>query len=252
MTGKRMPTSLPLTDETLLGFLPLTVLDAIPGTIAAEVFIPGCPYRCPLCHNHHLVKFTGSEDQLVPWGEILKQIQHSRLLSCLVVSGGEPMASPKIVEGIAEFAKENYLWLKIDTSGAYPWELSFLLFADLVDYVALDFKGLNYCKVAGLRTGEDTGDLGMAGFITALRLLRTSSTRFLIRTTACKEFHTSRTLRAMADILVCNHIPLDNWQIRDVQITKDTLSGKVFTPIPDKDFPEELSKYRVNPSQIKE
>lgn len=32
------------------GFLPFTTID-YPGKLAATVFVQGCPWRCPYCHN---------------------------------------------------------------------------------------------------------------------------------------------------------------------------------------------------------
>ena len=55
----------------LAGFVPLSLCD-YPGRVAAVVFTQGCNFRCPWCHNGHLLPLLSdpskkrvSEDEVV-------------------------------------------------------------------------------------------------------------------------------------------------------------------------------------------
>lgn len=47
------------------GFLETSFLDW-PGKVAAVIFLPGCNFRCPYCHNHPLVPCP-QEIPTIPW-----------------------------------------------------------------------------------------------------------------------------------------------------------------------------------------
>ena len=42
---------------TFAGFVPLSLCD-YPGCVASVLFTQGCNFRCPWCHNPHLVPTT--------------------------------------------------------------------------------------------------------------------------------------------------------------------------------------------------
>ena len=70
------------------GFTKTTLLD-YPGKIAAVIFLGGCNFRCPFCHNASLVL---SPDQPSPCSleDILNTLKKRRnLLDGVCISGGE-------------------------------------------------------------------------------------------------------------------------------------------------------------------
>ena len=58
-----------------------------PGTLAAVVFIAGCPWRCHYCHNPELQTRAARYD----WREVRAFLATRQgLLDAVVFSGGEP------------------------------------------------------------------------------------------------------------------------------------------------------------------
>ena len=57
-----------------------------PGTLAAVVFIAGCPWRCHYCHNPELQTRAARYD----WREVRALATRQGLLNAVVFSGGEP------------------------------------------------------------------------------------------------------------------------------------------------------------------
>jgi len=159
-----------------------TSLIDFPGRVAAVAFLPGCNFRCPYCQNAALVA-PGSapaagapgEDEFLSLGEVEAFLERRRrLISGLVISGGEPLLHEES-SGLAALAREAGLAVKLDTNGYFPERLGSLD----ADYVALDFKTSPsaYARVApGL---PDAGERVLA----SLDALRSSGREFEVRIT---------------------------------------------------------------------
>lgn len=106
-----------------------------PGTPSLVIFLAGCPFRCPYCHNPELIE--GGKN--TPLKDIYKKILESKgLVDALVISGGEPLLQIDEIEKILEFAKSQNFKTKLDTNGYQPKYIDRI--KELVDYVALDVK----------------------------------------------------------------------------------------------------------------
>ena len=58
------------------GLQKMTLLD-YPGHVACTVFLGGCDFRCPFCHNYEMV--DGSLDPLMDDDELIKFLEkHNR------------------------------------------------------------------------------------------------------------------------------------------------------------------------------
>lgn len=122
----------------ILGLQKLTLLD-YPGRTACTVFMGGCNFRCPFCHNAPLV-LPGREQEPYTEEEVLSYLKkRAGLLDGVCVSGGEPT----LQEGLDAFLRQvkalGYQ-VKLDTNGSRPEALRALLRQGLVDYVAMDVK----------------------------------------------------------------------------------------------------------------
>lgn len=110
-----------------------------PGYISSTVFLAGCNFRCPFCHNSELVLDPGR----VPTLELnffLSYLDSRKgWLDGLCLSGGEPLLHGD-VEVLARVIKERGFLVKIDTNGAFPERLEYLVKEGLVDWVAMDIK----------------------------------------------------------------------------------------------------------------
>ncbi len=117
------------------GLVPLTTVDW-PGALAAVVFCQGCPWRCPYCHNPHLLPARGA--RMVPWAEVRRLLERRRgLLDGVVFSGGEPTVQPALAAALDEVRGLGFR-TGLHTAGPYPRRLAALL--PRLDWVALDVK----------------------------------------------------------------------------------------------------------------
>jgi pyruvate formate lyase activating enzyme len=132
------------------GFVPLSLCD-YPGRVAAVVFTQGCNFRCPWCHNGHLLPLEPNPETRVSEEHVLDVLAERRTrLGGVVVSGGEPTlqaALPRFLRRV----KALGLDVKLDTNGAHPEILRKLLEERLLDYVAMDVKAPwdNYAVLTG-------------------------------------------------------------------------------------------------------
>lgn len=133
----------------LVGLQKITLVN-FPNKVASAIFLPGCNMRCGFCHNAELalasssegVKVTTGENQYYTLEEVFQFLEKRRaVLSGVVITGGEPFASPFLYT-IIEKIKQLNLALKIDTNGLFPEKLKeVLLNKDLSpQMVALDVK----------------------------------------------------------------------------------------------------------------
>lgn len=134
------------------GFLSLSLCD-FPGKVAAVVFTNGCNFRCPWCHNGHLLRGAADPDyHELPEDEVLSRIAELRnRLQGVVVTGGEPTLQPDLRDFIAKI-KALGLLVKLDTNGSRPEIVRDLLASKLVDFVAMDVKAPwgKYALLTGL------------------------------------------------------------------------------------------------------
>ena len=122
---------------TISGIQKMTLLD-FPGKVACTVFLHGCNYRCPFCHNAELLEGRG--EPLMTEEEFLSFLKkRSGLLDGVCISGGEPTLAPGLKELARQIKAMGYA-VKLDTNGSRPQVLKALVEAGLVDYVAMDIK----------------------------------------------------------------------------------------------------------------
>jgi len=163
---------------SLKGFLETSFLDW-PGKLAAVVFLPGCNFRCPFCHNRELVE-AGEDLPGVPLPFILGRLEKLRgWVDGVVVTGGEPTLHGGLPDLLRAF-REAGLLIKLDTNGSRPEVLGRLFGEKLVDGVDMDLKAPLekelYDRLAGVSV-----DLGAIG--RSVELLRKARLPHRFRTT---------------------------------------------------------------------
>ncbi len=136
----------------IVGFIKTSLLDW-DGHVVSSIYLPGCNFLCPFCHNQDLVLNPGSFDE-VPFQVIADYVRsHSEFLDGVVVTGGEPTMHKDLPQLLQQI-KELGVKVKLDTNGTNPQMLRDLIDAGLVDYVAMDLKApLNekYDELAGVK-----------------------------------------------------------------------------------------------------
>ena len=178
------------------GLQKLTLLD-YPDKVAATVFTVGCNFRCPFCHNFSLVCGHGVEKQQFEEEEILQFLKkRSNLLEGVCVTGGEPLIQPEIESFLRKIRDMGYE-IKLDTNGAYPEKLRFLIEQGLVDYVAMDVKNSKklYAQTVGCK-------VDLAAIERSVELLKSGVVNYEFRTTVTATFHTDDSIRETAQWLV--------------------------------------------------
>jgi pyruvate formate lyase activating enzyme len=174
-------------------FVPLSLSDH-EGHVAAVVFVPGCNFRCPFCHNPDLVLPERAAGRLrVPVDEVLDELRDRRdFLDSVVVSGGEPTLQPDLQEFLAA-VRAMGLGVKLDTNGSRPDVLRDLFERKLVDYVAMDIKApsARYSEFAGV-------PVDLVRIEESIRLIRSSAPDYEFRTTVAPGL-AAEDLRTIAD-----------------------------------------------------
>ena len=130
------------------GLQKMTLLD-YPGQVACTVFLGGCNFRCPFCHNGELLE--GNVQPVMDQEAFLSFLSKRKgLLDAVCVSGGEPTLQAGLPALLEQIKQMGYL-IKLDTNGSRPDVLKKLVSSGLLDYVAMDIKNAPdlYEKTAG-------------------------------------------------------------------------------------------------------
>jgi len=176
------------------GLQKMTLLD-YPGKVACTVFLQGCNYRCPFCHNSDLL--PGKGEELMSMEAFLAFLKKRRgLLDGVCVSGGEPTLCPELPELLREIKSLGYA-VKLDTNGSRPRILKELVTMGLVDYVAMDVKNSpeRYAETVG------TGRLELSSIEESLRFLIGGNVPYELRTTVVKPLHDAASIQDMGQWL---------------------------------------------------
>lgn len=138
-----------LTNVPIKGFIGISLID-FPGRVASVLFVGGCNFRCPYCHNIDLVLHPSSMTT-IPTERLLNDLEQRRGFSDgVVITGGEPTLFPSLA-GLLRTIRKMEFAVKLDTNGSQPEVLRDWLKQGLIDYVAMDIKAPRerYAEVAG-------------------------------------------------------------------------------------------------------
>lgn len=115
-------------------------LSDFPGKSATVVFVQGCNFGCPYCHNSSLIPQHIPSALLIPEKHFFEFLEYRRnQLDAVVVSGGEPTIHRDISVFLRRI-KDMGFAIKLDTNGSKPEVLKEVLENSLVDYIAMDIK----------------------------------------------------------------------------------------------------------------
>ena len=176
------------------GLQKLTLLD-YPGRTACTIFLSGCNFRCPFCHNAPLLTANAAdgmgEEELLAF---LKNRQG--LLDGVAVTGGEPLLRPELPALLEKIKALGYA-VKLDTNGTFPERLEQIVRAGLADYVAMDVKNspVRYAQTVG------AVELDLAPIDQSVSFLLRGTVDYEFRTTAVAELHDDASFLSLADWL---------------------------------------------------
>ena len=165
------------------GLQKVTLLD-FPGRVACTVFLAGCNFRCPFCHNASLVTHV-DPDRNIPREKVTAFLKKRRgVLDGVCITGGEPLLAPELGDLIREIKNMGYE-VKLDTNGSNAERLKTLTASGMIDYVAMDIK--NAPGKYGMTIGIDGYD--MSNIFRSVEYLMSGKVPFEFRTTVVREFH---------------------------------------------------------------
>ncbi|MBR2572646.1 MAG: anaerobic ribonucleoside-triphosphate reductase activating protein [Clostridia bacterium] len=178
----------------ICGLQKMTLLD-YPGRVACTVFLGGCDFRCPFCHNFDLA--TGKAPAVMDEAELFGFLERRRgLLDGVAITGGEPCVYADLPDLLGKIRDLGYP-VKLDTNGYHPEMLRGILKDRLADYVAMDIKNSpeKYARTAGL-AAIDSGRIRESA-----DCLIHGTADYEFRTTVVRELHEEKDIEAIANFI---------------------------------------------------
>lgn len=172
------------------GLQKMTLLDW-PGKVACTMFLGGCDFRCPFCHNSELL--SGPMPILMDQEGLLEFLRKRQgLLDGVCVTGGEPLLRPGL-PGLLDGIKNLGFPVKLDTNGNHPDRLVRLWEQGLVDYVAMDVKNSpeRYPETVGVP------GLDLTPVRDSVAWLLEGHVEYEFRTTAVRQLHDAASFQAI-------------------------------------------------------
>jgi len=155
-----------------------------PGKIAFVVFLGGCNFTCPHCHNYDILKPAANN---VSFDGVLEEIKYQLgFIDGVVLSGGEPTIHPQIREIISEIRALG-LPIKLDTNGANFLLLKELVTSKAIDFVAMDIKAPlpRYIELGFIK--GNNAEIVLENVKSSIEFLKTSDVPHMFRTTPIPE-----------------------------------------------------------------
>lgn len=180
-----------LKKKVVHSYTPFTLLD-YPDKSACILWFAGCNMKCDYCYNPEIVFGKG----MFSFSEIYSFLKSRRnLLDAVVFSGGECLIHKDIIQFIKLVKNLGFL-IKVDTNGSQPKVLEKLIKEQLIDYVALDFKGTKEKFFAITKSDF------YSQFLSSFQLLQLSMVPFEIRTTYHSSLLNPEDIISMQEILL--------------------------------------------------
>ena len=179
------------------GGLQKTSLIDFPGKISCVLFLSGCNFHCPYCHNPELVHGRpGSTNNGVDLKQILNFLGNRKgLLDGVVISGGEPTLAPGIFQLCRTIGNMGFK-VKLDTNGSRPDILKGLIDDGLVDFIAMDIKTSPDRYAPTLCLPEEA-----AGLTESIALIMASGLPHEFRTTCVRPVVDADAIRQIAKLI---------------------------------------------------
>jgi len=154
-----------------------------PGKISCVLFLSGCNFSCPYCHNPDLINSerlcTLSLDMQTVYEFLEKR---KGFLDGVVISGGEPTIHRELVRLCIKIKQIGYS-LKLDTNGSRPKIIKQLINECLVDYIAMDIKTDPFQYSSLIKKDFDPEHI-----LSSIQIIMESPIAYEFRTTCVKPF----------------------------------------------------------------
>ena len=162
------------------GIQKISLID-YPGKLSCVLFVSGCNFKCPYCHNPQLVKSDSAYSDCLDEEAVYDFLESRKgLIDGVVISGGEPTLQKNLPFLCNKIKEMGYL-VKLDTNGSKPGVIQALIDEDLVDYFAMDIKSdpLRYPSII-------VKDYDPGRILSSIQTIMDSRTPYEFRTTCIK------------------------------------------------------------------
>ncbi len=178
------------------GFLETSFSDW-PEKICSVLFLPGCNFRCPYCHNHPLV-FHPEQYATIPIEDILGRLRFLKnWIDGVCLTGGEPSLHEGLPVLVREIKKHGFL-VKLDTNGSNPQRLESLIEAGGIDFVSMDVKApldpFRYSRSVGL-------PVRLEPLLESIQILKNGKIDYEFRMTVVPGLHGEEDIQILGDQL---------------------------------------------------
>jgi pyruvate formate lyase activating enzyme len=179
-----------------LGGLQKSSLIDYPGRLSCVIFLSGCNFDCPYCHNPSLVAGNVESRDFLSCDNFYNFLDKRKdFLDGVVISGGEPTLQKNLFK-LCEAVKKLGYSIKLDTNGSRPEELKRLIEHGLVDYIAMDIK-TEPAQYKGLICGDSNPDDLLSSIVTIME----SKLEYEFRTTCARGFVDEKIIENIACLI---------------------------------------------------
>ncbi|OXT08970.1 anaerobic ribonucleoside-triphosphate reductase activating protein [Thermoanaerobacterium thermosaccharolyticum] len=198
-------------------YMPVSLAD-YPGKVASTVFISGCNFTCPYCHNSQLInlqKYIKSEEEFTDY---LKK--RKNLIDGVCITGGEPTLW-KDLKNFIKTIKDLGFSVKLDTNGSRPDVIEDLLKDNILDYIAMDVKAPRNKYGLFVKNNEDIEKI-----LKSINLIKNSGIDYEFRTTVNEKLLSTDDFLSIANMIPgCKRYVLQRYKYSEGVLNKD-LCGK--------------------------
>jgi pyruvate formate lyase activating enzyme len=186
------------------GLVKASLID-YPGKMSCVLFLSGCNFGCPYCHNPDLARGRAGGPPLGAERFFAFLRERTGFLDGVVISGGEPTLHEDLPSVCRKIREIGYS-LKLDTNGSRPEMIRSLLRDGLVDFIAMDIKTDPEAYHPVFHSSPDAEPV-----LESIRLIMNSGIDYEFRVTCVKPFidpeilgRICRVIRG-ADVLALQH-----------------------------------------------
>jgi pyruvate formate lyase activating enzyme len=177
------------------GLLKNTMID-YPGKLSCGIFLSGCNFDCPYCHNPELVGGCSRRSSEFEPDSVYRFIETRRgFLDGVVISGGEPTLQADLYD-LCRHIKEMDYPVKLDTNGSRPQVLERLIADELVDYIAMDLKTDPVKYATYIQS-----NCNVSAILSSIEIIMESKVAYEFRTTCVKPIVTTQIIENICRLI---------------------------------------------------
>jgi pyruvate formate lyase activating enzyme len=209
-----------------------------PGEMSYVIFLGGCNFRCPYCHNATIVN---CQTLTIDENEVIENLlQRKNFLKAVVITGGEPTLYGEELIRLIKRIKDLGYKVKLDSNGTNPDLLSKIISLKLVDYFAIDIKNI-YTKY-DLTTGVK---VNIEDIKKAIKLIEDSGIDYEFRTTINQTQHTLEDIKEIKTYFKNQN----KFILQNYKYSKEQLVNQDYVAYNDQQLDEIKSELKINIKQ---